>query len=784
MVSNRGGYFALYSLTMGSVTNEAQENTTQRAPAANVARTPIVDVEIRDNVHDKFLARVGDNDLADYGSRYTPPEVGLTNEQVVEIFHSQVLSRQVDRMARKLQAVGEGFYTVGSSGHECNAALAEVLRLSDMAFLHYRDAAFQIHRSKSVAGQTPGWDLLLSLAASADDPIASGRHKVLGSKELNIPPQTSTIASHLPKAVGAALSIDLARKVGLKAPVLPSDGIVYCSFGDASANHSTAQGAINCASWHAYQGVAVPVLFICEDNGIGISVRTPDRWIEAAFSNRPALRYLAANGLDVLEMYKVGAEAENFIRNERKPVFLHMYCARLQGHAGTDVQTSYRSKEEIASMEDRDPLLHTASTLINNGILSNLDILGIYEEVGNSLDRMAEEVVARPKLESAMEVMASIVPARRTPVKRTKVSPKTRSEAFAGDQVLMDKPQHMARQINWALTDLMLEYRNIIVAGEDVGKKGGVYGVTLKLQERFGAERVIDTLLDEQSILGLGIGLAHNNILPITEIQFLAYIHNAEDQLRGEAATLSFFSNRQYTNPMIIRVAGLGYQRGFGGHFHNDNSIAALRDLPGIVIACPSNGRDAVAMLRECVRLALEEQRVIVFLEPIALYMTRDLHDAKDKAWTSVYEAPGTAFEIGVGDIHTEGQGTDLAIVTYGNGYYLSRQAQKLLAENHGIDARVVDLRWLAPLPQEALLSATETCDRILVVDECRRTGSQSEALMTLFAEARPDAAIMRIAAEDSFIPLGRAATLTLPSRDSIVAAATDLVRMRSHTKS
>src|SRR3546814_9972346 len=96
-----------------------------------------------------------------------------------------------------------------------------------------------------------------------------------------------------------------------------------------------------------------------------------------------------------------------------------------------------------------------------------------------------------------------------------------------------------------------------------------------------------------------------------------------------------------YSNPMVSRIAGLGYQEGCGGHFHNDNSLAVFRDIPGVILAVPSNGRDAVQMLRECVRLAREEQRVVVFVEPIALYMTRDLHEEGDGLWTSVYEAPG-----------------------------------------------------------------------------------------------------------------------------------------------
>ncbi len=322
----------------------------------------------------------------------------------------------------------------------------------------------------------------------------------------------------------------------------------------------------------------------------------------------------------------------------------------------------------------------------------------------------------------------------------------------------------------------MLEHGEIVLAGEDIGAKGGVYNVTSKLQVRFGSQRVIDTLLDEQSILGLAMGLAHNGLVPIPEIQFLAYVHNAEDQIRGEASTLSFFSSGQYTNPMILRIAGLGYQRGFGGHFHNDNSIAALRDIPGVIIACPSNGADAVAMLRECVRLAREDQRVIIFLEPIALYMTRDLHAEKDGQWTFSYEPPGAGHAVALGQVGVFGDGSDLAIVSYANGYFLSRQAQKLLSEEHDVDARVIDLRWLAPLDFGKIIEAIGPARRVLIVDECRITGSQSEGLMAGLAEQAPQLALSRIAGEDSFIPLGRAATVTLPSRDSILTAALDAV--------
>jgi len=728
-------------------------------------------------IHEKFVAKVGGGKLPRRASDVQPGDVGLSREAMVETFYSQCVSRQLDRVSRRLQARGQGFYTIGSSGHENNAAVAEAFRIDDMAFLHYRSNAFQIHRAKKLPGQTPCWDMLLSFTASAEDPISGGRHKVIGSKPLFIPPQTSTIASHLPKAVGAAFSIGIAKMLKLEETALPRDSIVLCSFGDASANHSTAQGAFNCAQWAAYQGSPMPIVFLCEDNGIGISTRTPGGWIEAAFRGRPAIEYIGCSGLDMVDTYRGACEASAYARRERKPVFLHMNCVRLYGHAGSDVQATYLAKAQIEEDEERDPLLHSAALLIEQDIVSAAQILDIYNETEAILARIGEQAITRPKLASSREVMASIVPPRRGQAMANTPAPARREALFARDANMMDKPQHMARLLSWALADLMLAHANIIVAGEDVGPKGGVYNVTAKLHERFGPARVINTLLDEQSILGLGIGAAHNGILAITEIQFLAYVHNAEDQIRGEAATLSFFSNGQYTNPTIIRIPGLGYQKGFGGHFHNDNSLAVFRDIPGLILACPSNGADAVGMLRECVRLALEEQRVIVFLEPIALYMTRDLHAEGDALWTSPYAAPGEAKPIPLGAIGRHGDGTDLAIVSYGNGYYLSRQADKILSEQHGLHLRVIDLRWLAPLNEDGLLDAVAGCGRVLIVDECRRTGSQSEALMALFAERAPQVDCRRITAEDSFIPLGRAATLTLPSRDSIVAAALELAR-------
>jgi len=723
-------------------------------------------------VHENFLRRVAAGDFP----AGAPPRGPLSAPEAAALYRAQCLSRALDRQSRAMQKAGQGYYTIGSSGHEGMAAVAAATCPADPAFLHYRDAAFQIARADQVPGQTVTWDMLLSFACSSEDPISGGRHKVLGARALNIPPQTSTIASHLPKAVGAAYSIGLARRRPPEHRQYAEDVIAICSFGDASANHSTAQGAFNTAGWTAYQSIPLPLLFVCEDNGIGISVKTPKGWIAANFAHRPGLKYFSCDGLDIFDTYRAAQEAAHYVRTRRKPAFLHVRTVRLYGHAGADMPTTYMPREEVEAEEANDPLLHSVRLLSESGALEPAEALDIYNDTCARVTRVAEEVVTRPRLQTADEVMASLIPPPRPCGPTNGPGAAARAAAFGPDLKAQEEPQIMSRLINWALTDLMLDHDEIVMMGEDVGAKGGVYGVTQKLAARFGPDRVIDTLLDEQSILGLAIGMAKNGFIPIPEIQFLAYLHNAEDQIRGEAATLPFFSNGQFTNPMVVRIAGLGYQKGFGGHFHNDNSVAVLRDIPGVILACPSTGADAVRMLRECVRLAREEQRVVAFLEPIALYPMRDLHDDKDGGWMCRYPAQGETLPLGSIGLH--GDGEDVAIVSFGNGHYLSRQAAKRL-ETDGIAPRVIDLRWLSPLPEEALLNAIKGAKRVLIVDETRRSGGVAEALMALISE-QTDLPHARLTARDSFIATGPAYAATMPSADSIVAAATQLVRGRA----
>ena len=330
-------------------------------------------------IDEQFVKRVNRANFPQAKSNTTLDVAELEKNTAIELFDSQIKSRLLDITARQLKEKGLSFYTIGSSGHEGNAVFGHVFRHTDMAFLHYRSGAFYIQRAKQVTGCDGVRDILLSLVAAAADPIAGGRHKVFGSVPLTIPPQTSTIASHLPKALGAAVSITRAKELKLSNHLSP-DSVILCSFGDASTNHAAAQTTFNASSWVAEQKYPLPLVFICEDNGIGISVPTPASWVEASIKARPGFNYLACDGLNIADCYAKAIEAEWLARVKKQVVFLHMRCVRLMGHAGSDIESQYRSQVDIERTESDDPLLHTAALLYRAGWMTLPEIVELYED--------------------------------------------------------------------------------------------------------------------------------------------------------------------------------------------------------------------------------------------------------------------------------------------------------------------------------------------------------------------------------------------------------------------
>lgn len=694
-------------------------------------------------------------------------------EILLRVFDSQAGSRHLDLTARTLGSQGRGFYSIGSAGHESNAAVAAALRPTDPALLHYRSGAFYIERARQVPDQHPRRDVLLGIVAAVEEPISGGRHKVFGNVDLSVIPQTSTIASHLPRAVGLAFALDRAARLGCDGR-WPSDSVVVCSFGDASVNHSTATGAINAALHSARQDVPMPLLLVCEDNGIGISVRTPHGWVAGTYDGRPGLRYFSADGSDTAACLDAARSAAAWVRDNRAPAFLHLRTVRLMGHAGSDVESGYRARAEVLADYAEDPLLATAKCLVDNEVCTPEEILDLYEKNRADVERIADDALTLPRLSGRAEVMKTIATHNPVEIARRVTGPQGPAGGSAVDSA--EDRVTVAQAINRALSETLERDERVLVFGQDVARKGGVYGVTRGLRKQFGGAKVFDTLLDEQSILGTALGAGLHGLLPIPEIQYLAYLHNAADQIRGEASTLSFFAQGRYRNPMVVRVAAYAYQKGFGGHFHNDNSVAALRDIPGVVIASPSCPDDAAAMMRTCVAAAQVDGRVCLFLEPIALYHRRDLHEKGDERWLTHYPRRDDDAHVPLGAAREHGDGGDLTLVTFGNGLPMSLRVAESL-RHQGVRPRVLDLRWLAPLPKDDLLAAADATGRVLVVDETRRSGGVSEAVMAALVDGGFDGMMARVTSEDSFIPLGAAAHHVLLDESTIEEAALSLLK-------
>ncbi len=703
-------------------------------------------------------------------SELVPPGPGGPDPTAwVTAFDAMAGSRHLDLVARRMREHGRGYYTIGSAGHESNALVAAALRPDDPALLHYRSGGFYLARSLQAGRPLRAGlrDVLLGMLASTDDPASGGRHKVFGHPELAVVPQTSTIASHLPRAVGVAFAIGRAARLGLPTR-WPADAVAVTSLGDAGLNHSTALGALNTAGYSVHAGLPLPLLVVVEDNGWGISVPTPAGWVAAA-AQRPGIGYLAADGDDPEAVAGCAREAADTVRAERRPVLLHLRTVRYLGHAGTDVESGYRSAAELRADLSRDPLLAVARRI---GPAAGER----YAAIGRLVDDVLAELDDVPALESAAAVTAALQPRHPSAVSeaaRVGAGEPRRLEVFGGRLPEDAGGMTLAQAVNAALADQLAARPEMVVFGEDVGRKGGVYGLTRGLQQRFRATRVFDTLLDEQSVLGLGLGLGVSGLLPVPEIQYLAYLHNAIDQVRGEAASLQFFSDGAYRNPMVVRIAGLAYQKGFGGHFHNDNALAALRDVPGLAVCVPARPDDAVALLRTCLAAASVDGQVSVYLEPIALYHERDLHVAGDRGWLADYPVPSVDAPIGTGRVH--GDGGDLTIVTFGNGLRMSLRVAGRLARA-GVGVRVLDLRWLVPLPLADVLREAAATGRVLVADETRHAGGVGEGVVTALVEAGFAGRIARVASADSYIPLGDAANRVLLGEDDIERAARELL--------
>jgi 2-oxoisovalerate dehydrogenase E1 component len=515
----------------------------------------------------------------------------------------------------------------------------------------------------------------------------------------------------------------------------------------------------------------VPLVLVCEDNGLGISVPTPRRWIEQSLGALPHLRYVRAQG-ELDEIHDTVAEAVGDARD--------LPPAGVRPPAGRAAVGPRRQRHrDRLPLERRDPGRRgprpAAGRRPSAGDARRRDAGtarggrrrrppgGHHRGRGRSRPCAAGQPRRGGASAGALRpraTRAAITPAAPVEQRRQHADGRLPEEAEATGA------RTLAAHLNAALQDELLAAPDVLAFGEDVGRKGGVYGVTARLQERFGQARVFDTLLDETTILGLAQGAGLLGLLAVPEIQYLAYLHNAIDQLRGEAASTSFFSDGRFTTPMVVRLPGLAYQKGFGGHFHNDNAIAALLEIPGLVVASPSRGDDAARLLRGCLATARANGRVVCFLEPIALYHERDLFEEGDGALVQRLP-PATRGDPARRGRHDGPADAEVVVLSFANGVRMTHRA----ARQAGVEVRVVDLRWLAPLPWDAIEEQVTAARHVVVVDECRASGGVADRLLAGLHRRRPQLATSAVTSADSYLPLGPAADHVVLTEEQIAEA-------------
>jgi len=288
--------------------------------------------------------------------------------------------------------------------------------------------------------------------------------------------------------------------------------------------------------------------------------------------------------------------------------------------------------------------------------------------------------------------------------------------------------------IHDTLADEMRADDRIVLLGEDVGRRGGVFRVTAGLLDEFGPERVIDTPLAESCIIGSAIGMALNGLRPIAEIQFLDFIHSAMDQIMSEAAKIRYRSNNDFACPLVIRVPFGG---GVHGALYHSQSIEAMFvHTPGLRVLAPAFPADAAGLLRAAIR----GDDPVLFLEHKKMYRA-----IKGPVPTGDFEAP-------IGKARVVQEGTDVTIIAYGMMVHEALKAVSVVAEETGVSVELIDLRSLKPLDEDCLVQSAKKTGKVLVVTEANEACSVASEVAAMVGEeafAYLDAPVMRLAAPD-----------------------------------
>ena len=666
-----------------------------------------------------------------------------TSKELLEKwFWLMSIGRAIDEKAPNYlkQAIGWSYHAPYAGHDGIQLAIGQIFEKNkDHLFLYYRDML-----SALSSGITP-YEIILNGISKATDPSSGGRHMSnhFAKPEWNIHSVSSLTGNHTLHAVGVARAI---KYYGDKAVAISSQG-----------ESSVSEGFV----YEAFTGAdkeLLPVIFVIQDNGYGISVpkkdQTAQRKVANNFSGFKNIRIIHCNGKDVFDSMNAMSEAKRYALEESKPVIVQANCVRIHSHSNSDDHLLYRSEAERNYVEEYDPLAKFRRMLLRYERFSEQELVAIEEDVKKELKKIHREALAAPdpKPESIFDF---VLP-----------EPYISSKYPEGIHNEKGEKIKLITALNETLKAEFRKNPDTFIWGQDMAykDKGGIFNVSKGLQKEFGSKRVFNAPIAEDFIVGTANGMSRYSEkirIVIEGAEFADYFWPAMEQYI-EASHDYWRSNGKFVPNVTIRLASGGYIG--GGLYHSQTIEGSLVNIPGVRIVYPSFADDAAGLLRT----AIQSRGVTMYMEPKALYQS-------PKAATVVPDD----FEVPFGKGRIRRKGSDLTIITYGNTTHLSLDAAEML-EKDGFSVEVLDLRSLIPLDTDLIFESVKKTNKALIAHEDKvygGFGGEISAIITEKLFEYLDGPVKRVGS--TFTPIGFNPILEraiLPDKEKIYNIAKELL--------
>lgn len=668
----------------------------------------------------------------------------VNKKELTNWFRLATLGRQLDNKAPNYlkQALGWSYHAPYAGHDGIQLAIGQVFEKNkDHLFAYYRDMLTNIS-----AGLTAK-EIILNGLSKKDDIASGGRHMSnhFAKPEWNIHNVSSATGNHSLHAVGVARAMKYYK----------SEGVSICSLGESSTSEGYVYEAINGASREK-----LPVIFVIQDNGFGISVPKEDQTANPRaadnFLGFKNLEVIYCNGKDFFNSMNAMNKAKRVVKELGIPVIVHANCVRIGSHSNSDRHELYRSQYELEEAKGQDPLIRFRQRLIYSGKFTEDEVKKIEADVKAEVKKAHKQVISAPDPDPG-----SIFDF---------VSPEPLVSEKYPDGTHKDEKAPKKRLIAALNETLKAEFRHnpdTFIWGQDIANKdkGGIFNVSKGMQQEFGKDRVFNAPIAEDFIVGTANGMSRfdKKIRIVVEgAEFADYFWPAMEQL-VETSHDYWRSNGQFAPNVTIRLASGGYIG--GGLYHSQNIEAAISTLPGLRVVYPSFADDAAGLLRTSMR----SEGPTVFLEPKALYNS-------PQAETHVPDD----FEVPFGKARIRREGNDLSIITYGNTTHFSLAVADKIEKETGKSIEVVDIRSLVPLDRKTILDSVRKTSRALVVHEDKMFsgfGGEIAALITQEAFEYLDAPVKRFGS--TFTPVGFNKILEkaiLPDEEKIYGVAKEIL--------